>query len=38
MPRERLNRTCAEQIARLAGYLKEESTEGGEYILRWADE
>ena len=27
-----------EQIARLAGYLKEESTEGGEYILRWADE
>ena len=27
-----------EQIARLAGYLKEESTEGGTYILRWADD
>ena len=27
-----------EQIARLAGYLKEESTVGGTYILRWADD
>jgi hypothetical protein len=27
-----------DQIAKLAGYQKTESTVGGEYILRWADE